>query len=151
MAQSLGRVFVHVVFSTKNRFPFLADRSVREEMHAYLGGAFKALDCPVIAVGGVSDHVHVLCIFSRKHSISHVMKEVKAQSSRWVKTKGSTMGKFEWQRGYGVFSVDPEGAATVRRYIASQEDHHRRVLFMDEYRKLLVEAGAEYDERYVWD
>ena len=120
-------------------------------MHAYIGGAFKSMDCPVVVVGGVADHVHILCILSRKHSISHVMKEVKAQSSRWVKTKGAMMRKFEWQRGYGIFSVDPDGADAVRRYIRNQEENHRRMPFTDEYRGILMENDVEYDERYVWD
>ena len=151
MPQSLANVFVHIVFSTKHRYPFLADKYNRSEMHAYLGGTCNELECPVLTVGGVADHVYILCRFTRKLSISKVVGDVKRSSSKWIKTKGTLLTKFAWQNGYGVFSVGQSEVERVRRYIEGQEDHHRKKAFQDEYRSFLEEYGVEYDERYVWD
>lgn len=151
MPQSLSRVIVHIVFSTKNRHPFLADRDVRKEMHAYLGGTANQLECPVLTVGGVADHVHVLCILSRNLSIADLVGDIKRSSSKWVKTKGRMLTKFSWQNGYGIFSVGQSEVERVKTYIAGQEEHHGKKTFQDEYRSFLKEYGVEYDERYVWD
>ena len=151
MPQSLAKVLLHIVFSTKNRYPFLGDKNIRDEMHAYLGGTCKALDCPVLKVGGVSDHVHILCALSRSLTIAKLVGEIKRESSKWVKTKGKILGKFAWQSGYGAFSVGQSEVERVRAYIAGQQEHHRTSTFQDEYRAFLRENGVEYDERYVWD
>jgi putative transposase len=151
MPQSLAKVIVHIVFSTKNRHPFLADRDIRKEMHAYLGGTASQLECPVLTVGGVSDHVHILCILSRNLSIAKLVGDIKRSSSKWVKTKGRMLTKFAWQNGYGVFSVGQSEIERVKAYIAAQEEHHGKKTFQDEYRSFMKEYGMEYDERYVWD
>ena len=151
MPQSLARVLVHIVFSTKNRYPFLADKNTRYEMHKYLGGTCNELECPVLTVGGVADHVHILCALSRNLSIAKVVGDIKRGSSKWIKTKGRMLTKFAWQNGYGVFSVGESEVERVRQYIVGQEDHHRKKIFQDEYRSFLEECGVEYDERYVWD
>jgi len=151
MPQSLARVLVHIVFSTKNRQPFLADREIRHEMHAYLGGTCNELQCSVLTVGGAADHVHVLCALSRKLTIAKVVGDIKRGSSKWIKTEGRMLTKFAWQNGYGVFSVGQSEVERVRQYIEGQEDHHRKKTFQDEYRSFLKEFGVEYDERYVWD
>jgi len=151
MPQSLARVLVHIVFSTKNRHPFLADREIRHEMHAYLGGTCNELQCPVLTVGGAADHVHVLCALSRNLSIANVVGDIKRGSSKWIKTKGRMLTKFAWQNGYGVFSVGKSEVERVRLYIEGQEDHHRKKTFQDEYRTFLNEFGVVYDERYIWD
>jgi putative transposase len=151
MPQSLAKVLVHIVFSTKNRSPFLSDRDVREEMHAYLGGTCNSLDCPVLTVGGFSDHVHILCALSRNVSIAKLVGDIKRGSSKWIKTKGRMLTKFAWQNGYGVSSIGEAEIERVRQYIVGQEDHHRKKTFQDEYRSFLKEYGVNYDERYVWD
>jgi len=151
LPQSLAKVLVHIVFSTKNRSPFLSDKNVREEMHAYLGGTCNNLDCPVLTVGGVADHVHILCALSRNLSIAKVIGDIKRGSSKWIKTKGRMLTKFAWQNGYGVFSVGQSEVEHVRQYIVDQEDHHRKKTFQDEYRSFLKEYGVNYDERYIWD
>lgn len=142
---------MHIVFSTKNRDPFLADKDTRAEMHAYLGGTCNKLDCPVLVVGGVADHVHILCALSRNQSIAQLVGEIKRASSKWIKTKGRILTKFAWQNGYGVFSVGQSEVERVRAYIATQEEHHRKKTFQDEYRSFLTEYGIEHDERYLWD
>jgi putative transposase len=151
MPQSLANVLVHIVFSTKQRYPFLSDKDVRAEMHAYLGGTCNELECPVLIVGGVADHVHILCALSRKITIAKLVGDVKRGSSKWIKTKGRMLTKFAWQNGYGVFSVGESEVERVRRYIVGQEDHHRKKTFQDEYRSFLKEYGVDFDERYVWD
>ncbi len=151
MPQSLAKVLIHIVFSTKNRSPFLVDKNFREQMHAYLGGTCTNLDYPVLTVGGVADHVHILCALSRNLSIAKLVGEIKRGSSKWIKTKGRILTKFAWQNGYGAFSVSSTEVERVRRYIATQENHHRGRTFQDEYRAFLKEYEIEYDERFVWD
>jgi REP element-mobilizing transposase RayT len=151
MAQSLSRVYLHIVFSTKNRLPFLADPDLRNEMHAYMGGTCNQLGCPVIRIGGTADHVHILCMVSRVETIAKLVEEVKKSSSKWVKTKGQELQKFAWQNGYGVFSISQSHVDVVKRYIETQEEHHRKRTFQDEYRTVLKEYEVSYDERYVWD
>ncbi len=120
-------------------------------MHNYLGGACNNLQCPVLRVGGVADHVHVLCRLGRTISVADLVKELKRESSKWVKTKAPSLADFHWQNGYGAFSISPGHVEPVRVYIAKQEEHHRIVTFQDEYRNLLRKYGLEWDERYVWD
>ncbi|CAN5270711.1 hypothetical protein BH10PLA2_BH10PLA2_22370 [soil metagenome] len=120
-------------------------------MHNYFGGICNNVECPVLRVGGVADHVHVLCCFGRKISVADLIQELKRESSKWIKTKSSSMDDFYWQRGYGVFSVGPGEVEIVRSYIETQEQHHLTVSFQDEMRGLLAKYGLEYDERYVWD
>jgi REP element-mobilizing transposase RayT len=151
MPQSLARVLVHIVFSTKNRYPFLADKNIRSEMHAYLGGTCNELECPVLSVGGVADHVHILCALSRNLSIAKVVGDIKRGSSKWIKTKGKMLTKFAWQNGYGAFSVGQSEVERVRQYVVGQEDHHKKRTFQDEYRSFLKEFGVNYDEKYIWD
>ncbi|MDG4596376.1 MAG: IS200/IS605 family transposase [Candidatus Contendobacter sp.] len=151
MPQSLAQIYVHIVFSTKYREPFLLERTVREEMHKYLGGACNQLDCPVLCVGGPEDHVHILCRLGRTIAVSDLVKELKRESSKWVKTKGVSLNDFHWQNGYGAFSASPSHVEILRIYIANQEEHHKKKSFQDEFRRLLKKYGLEWDERYVWD
>ncbi len=151
MPQSLAKIYIHIVFSTKNRFPFLRTPDTRKEMHAYLGGTLNELDCPVLSVGGPADHTHILAILSKNIPVSEVIGKIKSSSSKWVKTKGAVLRKFAWQSGYGVFSVSQSDVERVRSYIQSQEEHHRQKTFQDEFRSLLNAYDVSYDERYVWD
>lgn len=151
MPQSLAKILVHTVFSTKERRPFLRDRALREETHHYLGGILKNLDCQPIMVGGVEDHVHFLCALSRTCEAAAMVKEVKRGSSLWIKTKSQELPDFAWQNGYGIFSIGYSQIESVRDYIASQEAHHRKISFQDEFRLLLKRYHIEFDERYVWD
>ena len=151
MAQSLARLWTHLIFSTKDRFPFLRDKVLRGEMHAYLAEVLRTHDCETLIVGGVEDHAHSLFALSRTHSIASVVKEVKRTSSGWIKTTSRTLSKFHWQAGYGAFSVSQSNLTAVIRYIENQEEHHRRVTFQDEYRAFLKAYGVEFDERYIWD
>ncbi len=151
MPQSLAQIYLHIVFSTKDRQPFLQDASLRDEMHNYLGGTCNNLGCPVLRVGGVADHVHILCRFARTISVADFVQELKRESSKWVKTKSDSLQDFHWQNGYGAFSISPAHVEPVWLYIANQEEHHRAVSFQDEFRRLLKKYELEWDERYVWD
>ena len=151
MPQSLAQIYLHLVFSTKNRSPFLHDQSIRAEMHNYLGGTCNNLDCPVLRVGGVADHVHFLCRLGKTMSVADLVKELKRESSQWAKTKGPALADFFWQSGYAAFSISPGHVEALREYIANQEEQHRTESFQDELRRLLTKYGLEWDERYIWD
>ena len=107
MPQSLAQVYLHLVFSTKDRRPFLQDTDLRNEMHNYLGGICNGLACPILRVGGVADHVHLLCRLGRSIAIADLIKELKRESSKWIKTKSPSLANFHWQNGYGAFSIGP--------------------------------------------
>jgi putative transposase len=151
MAQSLAKVFVHIIFSTKGRAPFLADPGLRREMHAYLAALLKAQDAPAQVVGGTADHVHVLCALPRDTPISKIVGELKRGSSRWAKSKGGGLEGLYWQNGYGVFSVSHSNLTRVRDYIRDQVRHHETRSFQDEFLRFLRRHGVDYDKRYVWD
>ena len=151
MSQSLAKILVHVVFSTKDRRPFLHDKILREESHRYLGGILNQLGCQPVIVGGVADHAHVLCALARTVTAAEMVKEIKRGSAGWLKTKDPNLSDFAWQNGYGIFSIGFSQVETVRDYIARQEEHHRRVSFQDELRELLRRYEMEGDERYLWD
>ena len=151
MPQSLSQILVHAVFSTKERRPFLRDSALRQEMHHYLGGVLKNLECQPIIVGGVEDHVHLLASLSRTHTAADLIKEAKRSSSLWIKERDATMRDFSWQNGYGVFSIGYSQIEDVRRYIGQQEQHHLKLSFQDEFRLLLRRYQVSFNERYVWD
>ncbi|HSL55425.1 MAG TPA: transposase [Pyrinomonadaceae bacterium] len=151
MAQSLARLWTHLIFSTKDRFPFLTDTVLRREMHAYLADMLRHQGCETLIVGGVEDHTHSLFALSRTHAIASVVKEIKRTSSGWVKEASRKLARFHWQGGYAAFSVSQSNLTDVMRYIENQEEHHKRVTFQDEYRAFLNAYGIEFDERYVWD
>ena len=102
-------------------------------------------------VGGVEDHVHILCSLGRQATVADLVRELKRDSSKWIKSKGHQYAGFHWQNGYGAFSVSPSHVWSLQRYIANQEEHHRQESFQDEFRRLLTKYGVAYDERYVSD
>ncbi len=150
MGQSLVKNYIHIVFSTKYRNP-LIHHSVREELYHYLGGICKNLECHPIQVGGHVDHVHILCMMSKKIALMKLVAEIKASSSKWIKTKNYLLKDFYWQNGYGAFSVNPTQLDIVKAYIENQEEHHKKKTFQDEYRIFLKKYKVDYDEKYVWD
>jgi putative transposase len=150
MPQSLSRVLVHLVYSTKNRLPFLTP-AIDPELYAYLASIFRAMDSPALIINGTADHVHALFQLARTRAICDIVEEVKKSSSKWIKTKGPQFTTFEWQAGYGAFSIGESGVTTARKYIANQKEHHRQLAFQDELRILLRRYRVKFDERYVWD
>jgi REP element-mobilizing transposase RayT len=151
MPQSLSSVYIHLVFSTKSRRPLLRDKAVRDKLHAQIGEISKRLECPPLLVGGVEDHVHMVCRFGRSITQAEWVKEVKRVSNAWIKEQGTDYHDFEWQGGYADFSVSKSKLEDVKCYIASQEDHHRKLTFQDELRALLKRHEIEFDEKYIWD
>ena len=151
MSQSLVQLYVHLVFSTKHRQPFLHDADFRERAHAYLAGTCNNLDSPALKVGGVADHVHLLCRLGKTQDVSTLIRELKRESSKWVKEQQPQLADFYWQAGYGAFSISPTHVAALINYIANQTEHHRHESFQDEFRRLCRKYGVEIDERYVWD
>lgn len=150
MPQSLSSILVHLVFSTKNREPYITPE-IEAELHAYLAAVFRECRSPALAVNGTTNHVHALFSLSRTVTLAEVVEEVKKRSSKWAKTKGVTQRSFQWQTGYGAFSIGRSNVDAVKKYIAGQKEHHRRKTFEEEYRSFLRKYDVEYDERYVWD
>jgi putative transposase len=149
MPQSLAQIYVHLVFSTKDRLPCIS-AEVQPRLHAYLAGTLNAIDCPALIVGGTPDHVHVLFRLSRTVTLADVVKAAKVESSKWMKENGGE-SNFSWQGGYGAFSVSASQVETVTHYIRNQAVHHEVQTFQDEFRKLLERYQISYNEAYVWD
>ena len=149
MPQSLAKIIVHIVFSTKNHNPCLSN-DIRPGLFAYIAGILNKFDSKAILINDVEDHVHILCLLSKNHAPCEIVEKVKTGSSKWVKTQTSGPDSFQWQNGYGMFSVSQSNVASVKRYIAEQENHHRRVSFEEEFRKFLDKYEVRYDEEYVW-
>ena len=150
MPQSLSSILVHLVFSTKNREPYITPE-IESELHAYLAAVFRECHSPALTINGTSNHVHALFTLSRTVTIAELIEEVKKRSSKWAKTKGGVNRNFQWQTGYGAFSIGRSNVEAVKKYIAGQKEHHHRKTFEEEYRSFLRKYGVEYDERYVWD
>jgi len=150
MPQSLSKVYVHITFSTKNRYPFI-DSEIEQELWTYLGGTCKALGCNPIRVGGYNDHVHICCLLSKKITQVKLLEEIKKESSKWIKTKGGQYEDFYWQDGYGIFSVNPSEIETVVKYIENQHEHHKTRKFQEELVAFLKKYNIEYDEWYLWN
>ena len=131
MGQSLSRLLVHSVFSTKDRRPFLRPEEIRDEIYAHIAGILKNLQCPAIMIGGVEDHIHILSSLSKKVALSELLGRVKGSSSKRLKEKG--IHRFAWQNGHGAFSVSESNVAAVTAYIANQAEHHREFSFQTSF------------------
>ena len=152
MPQSVAKVHVHIVYSTKNRKPYLDSPELRAELYAYKATILKNnVDSPAIVIGGVEDHVHALCLLSRKFAIMKVIEDMKKETSKWLKKQDSKFDDFAWQSGYGIFGVSESNIPQVKQYISSQEEHHKKLTFKDEFRLLCERHGIDLDERYAWD
>lgn len=149
MAQSLSKVYVHIVFHTKYSKPLIRPE-VEPELYNYIGAIINANDSVPIKINGVENHIHILVILSKNIPLSKLLEEIKRNSSRWIKTKGKEYNNFKWQGGYAVFSVSARGVENVKRYIENQKEHHKKESFKEEYLKLLDKHDVDYDERYLW-
>lgn len=148
MSQSLSEVILHLVFSTKDRYPFITDE-LKPRLHAYLATLARDHGWECLRVGGVSDHVHLALKQPRTENVSDLVGHIKRQSTLWLKREG--LDKFQWQRGFGVFSVSPPSLPKLLDYIDQQEEHHRHVSFQEEYIRFLENYKMKYDEKYLWD
>jgi REP element-mobilizing transposase RayT len=149
MPQSLSKVFVHIIFSTRDRQRLIRPE-IEQELFAYMATVLREHGAQPIKIGGTEDHAHILCGLPRTMAVCDLLEKVKKRSSKWIKSKGSQYRAFSWQGGYGVFSVGEYGIERVKRYIAKQKKHHRMVSFKDEFREFLDRYGVDYDEKYVW-
>ncbi|MGC9450211.1 MAG: transposase [Oceanipulchritudo sp.] len=151
MPQSLVHIPIQIVFSTRHRQPWLADREQRVELYRYMHGICRNLGCPAIKINGPSDHVHVLCSLRRQTAIADLVRDLKSCSSKWSHERFDDLRDFHWQKGYGAFASSPSAVPEVIRYIENQEAHHRKISFKEEFRSMCNEAGLVIDERYVWE
>ena len=143
-------ILVHVVFSTKQRFKLLHN-DWRDDLFAYIGGTATEHKSTLLRSGGIEDHVHLLLKIHPSFAIADTIKLIKGNSSRWINENGKIKSRFEWQRGYGAFSVSESMSETVKHYIENQEEHHRQTSFEDEYVAFLKKHSIDYDPRYVFD
>ena len=150
MPQSLAKVCMHIVFSTKYRAAILAEEW-RNELFEVLGGTAHRIGCPPLIVGGVADHVHVLLDLGRTTSVSQCVNRLKSNSSLWISEYHPLPEPFHWQDGYGAFAVSEWDVETIRGYILRQEEHHADRPFQDEYRQMLRDNQVAWDEQHVWD
>ena len=150
MPQSLAAIYVHLVYSAKNRQSLIRPE-IEEDLRRYHAGILRNLESPMICSDGTADHIHILLRLGRKTSIANVVEELKKSSSGWLKSHGQQYSDFYWQSGYGAFSIGQSGVEDLKRYIANQKEHHRAKTFQEEFRAFLEKYQVEYDERYVWD
>jgi len=148
MATTFANLLYHIVFSTKDRRPSIT-AGIQENLYEYMGGILRGEGGILLEIGGVSDHVHLLVKLKTDISVSETLKKIKGKSSKWLNERSGATDRFEWQAGYGAFSVSASVAGKVRTYIRNQEEHHRRVSFKDELISLLERHGIDYDERYL--
>ncbi len=151
MPQSLSQIYIHLVFSTKDRRPLIS-QIIAPDLYAYMATVFheECRSTPKL-IGGVEDHIHALFNLSRTWCIADVVEAVKTSTSKWMKTQAPQLRSFSWQTGYGAFSVSRSNIEAVEEYIRNQREHHRGRDFKDEFRGLLERHDVEYDERFVWD
>jgi len=148
MSHTFTNLLTHVIFSTRERRPFLADE-IRKDVFAYAGGIVRELGGTAIMVNGTDDHVHALLVVPGNLAVAECVRLLKTNTSRWVHEKWPER-KFAWQTGYGAFSVSESNRGQVIRYIQDQEKHHRKISFQDEFRAFLRKQGIAFDERYIW-
>ncbi len=148
MPQSLSKVYLHIIFSTKKRVPLIHE-SVRTELQAYLVDGASRIGSFVTELYANSDHVHLLCTLPRVLSIAQFIQKIKSSSSSWLKTKG--IRDFYWQDGYAVFSVSASKVEAVKHYIHNQPEHHKKQTYKDELREFFKKYDVEFSESFVWD
>lgn len=149
MPHSYNAIYIHVVFSTKDRTPQI-DPVLEERLFPYIGGILRELNGKLLNINGVEDHLHLLVSMPPAASTAQIVGKVKGCSSKWIHETFPERARFEWQRGYGAFSVSQSQLATVARYIERQKIHHANVSFRDEFTRLLNRHGIRVDERFLW-
>jgi putative transposase len=146
MSHTCGNILLHLIFSTQNRLPLIKP-GFRNDLFAYLGGIIREMNATALIINGTADHVHVLLRARPAHAPAEIARVVKTNSSRWIRER---FPEFAWQTGYGVFSVSETNLPAVTKYIASQEEHHKRHSFQDEFRTFLAKNKIAVDEKYLW-
>ena len=150
MAHTFTNLLTHVIFSTKDRLPYI-DGDLKAQLYPYMVGILREIDVRTPIINGTSDHVHLLVQLPPVLALSNAMRILKTNSSKWVHDRWPTRSKFAWQTGYGAFSVSKSNAGAVFGYIADQEEHHRKKTFQEEFWEYLKKHEIDYDERYIWE
>jgi putative transposase len=150
MAGTYTNLIYHVVFSTKNRYGFITP-TIEEELFKYIGGIIRGIDGVCLEINGMPDHLHILMKLPPKIAVSNALRDIKANSSKWVNETKKGLHKFGWQDGYAAFTVSRSQVEPVRQYIRNQKAHHAQRDFKTELLALLEKHGVEYDPRYIWD
>ncbi len=150
MAQSLSQIYIHIVFHTKNSHVYIPSY-LRDRFYSYITGIIRKKGSIPLEVGDMFDHIHILCSLSKNTTVSELVQFIKQGSSRWIKYQHSDLHIFEWQAGYGVFSVSPSLLYKTKMYIINQEEHHKKVDTKEEYILFLKEYGISYSEEYLWE
>ncbi|MDG4651191.1 IS200/IS605 family transposase [Chryseobacterium arthrosphaerae] len=150
MPQSLVKNYVHIVFSTKYRNDFI-DEEIEQELYSYIAVLCRDFECRALQIGGTDNHIHILCRLSQKIPLMKLVQEVKAHSSKWIKTKGKKYENFFWQDGYGAFSVSEKDVQMITNYIKKQRQHHQKQDFKNELIGILEKHKMDYDEKFLWD
>lgn len=149
MAQTLTRLLIHAIFSTKNRANLIKP-DIEQELFAYMGGICRNAGSPLLCAGGTANHVHLLISLAKTLSLADLMMDMKKDSSKWIKTKAAYFAEFQWQEGYGGFTIGESQVDDLKGYIARQKEHHRALTFEQEYVAFLQKYNVSYDERYLW-
>ncbi len=150
MGQSLSKIYVHLIFGTKNHLPLIKE-DFEKRLWSYLAGAFKKYDSPAIIINGVSNHVHILFVLSKNIALAKLIEEVKKQSSKWAKEAGENNKKFTWQIGYAAFSISSSKVDVVKEYIEKQKEHHKKKTFKEEVEEFFEQYDViAYKEKYFW-
>jgi len=149
MANTYTQIYIHYVFAVQNRIGLL-QAHWRDELYKYITGTIANKGHKLLQIGGTSDHIHILVSMSPKQSPSELMADVKRSSSLWINENRFVKGKFSWQEGFGAFSYGKSQISNVCNYITTQEKHHKKRTFHEEYLELLKLFEIEYDERYVF-
>ncbi|HVZ41704.1 MAG TPA: IS200/IS605 family transposase [Candidatus Kapabacteria bacterium] len=150
MPQSCTSLFHHIIFSTKNRLPQISD-DLATQLYPYVGGIIRDCDSSLIAIGGMPDHLHLLVNISKEKSVAEILRIVKANSSRWIHQTFPEQSTFAWQSGYGAFTVSPLNVTSIKRYILTQREHHRTMMFQEEFQQFLEHYRIPYNGRYLWE
>jgi REP element-mobilizing transposase RayT len=140
----------HLIFSTKDRAPLITSE-YQPRIYAYIGGIIREIGGEMHSVGGVADHVHILCRLGTAVSLADALRQIKGGSSKWINDEIKPPTRFAWQTGYAALSVSSSKTEDVERYIAGQEEHHKKRRFKEELLEFLRLHGIEYDEKYLWD
>lgn len=147
MPHTYTNLLFHIAFSTKDRFPFIK-AEFEERLYEYIGGTIRGLGGVCLAIGGVEDHIHMIVRLKPTMNVSKFLEQLKPSVTKWA--RATVHSKFEWQNGYGAFSIGESQIGSVRGYISRQKEHHKRVVFEDEFKSMLEQAGIEFDDRYLW-
>jgi len=149
MANTYTQIHIHAVFAVQNRMSLLS-KTWEQRLYQYIAGIIQNQNHKLIAINGMPDHIHVLFGMRPTQSLAELMQDIKGDSSRWINENKLVTGKFSWQEGYGAFSYSKSQLSAVTRYIENQEQHHKKLSFIDEYSKILTDLSIPFDEQYIF-